>query len=106
MIRCGVGGLRSGKRSARLSRGRTPRQTQRQRFMSGRKTSWLSLLDTHALGKPFELPPYLVDYFRDALAPDTQESLLCIARAKSGSIDVLRAGAAEWRASAVKRRTS
>ena len=42
-------------------------------------------------GEPFELPPYLVDYFRDALAPDTQESLLCIARknSKSGAVAVL-----------------
>ena len=42
-------------------------------------------------GEPFELPDYLVNFFRDALAPDTQESLLCIARknSKSGAVAVL-----------------
>ena len=42
-------------------------------------------------GQAFELPPYLVDFFRDALAPDTHESLLCIARknSKSGAVACL-----------------
>ena len=42
-------------------------------------------------GQPFELPPYLIEFFRDALAPDTQESLNCLARknSKSGAVAVL-----------------
>ena len=42
-------------------------------------------------GERLELPPYLVDFFRDALATDTQESLLCIARknSKTGAVAVL-----------------
>ena len=42
-------------------------------------------------GQPFELPEYLVDFFRSSLAADTQESLLCIARknSKSGAVAVL-----------------
>ena len=42
-------------------------------------------------GQKFELPPFLVDFFRDALAPDCRESLLCIARknSKSGAVAVL-----------------
>ena len=42
-------------------------------------------------GQPFELPPYLVDFFRDALSPDCMESLNCMARknSKSGAVAVL-----------------
>ena len=42
-------------------------------------------------GEAFQLPAYLIDFFRDALATDTQESLLCIARknSKSGGVAVL-----------------
>ena len=42
-------------------------------------------------GEKFELPEYLVDFFRDALAPDTHESLLCVARknSKSGAVACL-----------------
>ena len=42
-------------------------------------------------GQPFELPPYLVDFFADSYAPGCMESLLCIARknSKSGAVAVL-----------------
>ena len=42
-------------------------------------------------GERLELPAYLVDFFRDALAPDTHESLLCVARknSKSGAVACL-----------------
>ena len=47
-----------------------------------------------AAGERLELPSYLVDFFRDALADDCQESLVCVARknAKSAGVAVLVLG--------------
>ena len=39
----------------------------------------------HAAGKPMTLPPFALDWLREALAADTREALLCCARKNSKS---------------------